>query len=217
MIPGWEKCPDLVCDPPARSEIEAEYPDADADVLDRCREVVLDSGRGVTRGALYVKSRLLGSGDSFAAICALQRASSVETDSTFFSGHTYGADAMPAEQWNNYVQAAHRHGFTPPAGAKYFPNLARFQGDPEAFVTQAMGRGYIQKLIEQRGGKMNRNMEVTWNEPEGDPLDDRNCIPIAETILQREMKRASTPGMTAKSRKELRRRLISKHGPGSLK
>lgn len=213
MIEGWEKYPDLILCPPGAKEIAEAYPDTDREVLKRCLEFAAPK---ITRGAIYMKARMTGEAERFASAVACQRFPRGATDDTFFEGHTFLGDQMPAEQLNNYVSAAKRCGFTPPAGAKYFPNLARFSGDPEAFVTRDMGRGYIRQLIEKRGGTMDRHMNATWNEPDSDPLATENCTPIAESLIKsrarERIRKNPSLGMTPQSRRKLRAQIIEDHG-----
>lgn len=205
--------------PPDADEILKLYPDADLEVLRRCDELIkrtVTAAYPVTRGALYVHSRNIGNSDTFAAMLAMRRSPGVDTDDVFFSGIHHLGHQMGDDQALNYVNAHIKvTGKKPPEGAMYMPGLARFQGDPQAFVSRSDGRTYIKRLIESRGGKCSRTMDVTWNEPESDPFD--NCVPLADDIIESRARQmaATDPSINQMDRRELRQQIIDRHGPSA--
>jgi len=211
--PEWQECADLIMYPPSGEEISEAFPDADHEVMKRCDEWIQPN---VTRGAIYLKMREQGESAKMAAMLALQRSTGISTDDTFFSGSKPLYDQFGSQKHlDRYLGYAKKQGFTPPVNSTYFANLARFPGDKEAWVTRAMGRSYIRKLIEQRGGKMDASMNAVWNEPENDPLDAKNCTPLGDDIVKRYGDRMvkKDPSLGQLSRRELREKVIEKHGP----
>jgi hypothetical protein len=106
-------------------------------------------------------------------------------------------------------------GFVPPKNAIYFPNLARKKGDPEAYVTRAMGRSYIKKLLEKRGWESEGAVRVKGRQPENDPLDPKNCVPLADDIVKQYADKMikQDPSLKRLKKSELREKVIAKHGP----
>ena len=219
QYPQFSKCPDLVFAPPDRKEILKEWGGSgftvDQQVLERCMEMI---DHTITRGAQYWMMRFNGSSDSFAAMIALQQGPGINTDDTFFHGSKPLYDQFGSQQHlDRYLKAAKRRGFTPSVNSTYFPSLARFAGDPEAFVTRAQGRGYIRKLCEKRGWACEGAVKVDHREPESDPLAPEKCTPLGEDIISN---RASemmnkNPDLRFMNRKDLREQIIDKHGPST--
>lgn len=210
--PEWQAFPDLIAVPPMESEIKAEFPDCDSEVLARCCEWMVPGF--VTRGAMYMRLRLSGDGNVWAAMCCLQRGPVLSTDDTFFQGAKPLYDQFGSQKHlDGYLKASARHGFVPDKNAVYFPNLARFKGDPEAYVTRAQGRSYIKKLLEKRGWSAEGAVNVKGRGPEHDPLSPDKCIPLGEDIIQGRMARMmkDNPDLKHADRKKLRSQIIDRH------
>lgn len=219
--PEWKACADYLLMPPDSEEIAMLFPDSDSQIRDRALEVirVIDDELMVTRGAFYCMLREGGSSDRFASMLALQVGPVINTDDTFFSGSKPLYDQFGSQRHlDRYLAAAKAQGYTPPANAVYFPNLARRVGDPEAWVTRSMGRSYIRKLCESRGWACEGAVNVKAREPESDPLADSNCRPLGDDIIRDRAKRMiqESPDMARMNRKELRQHIIDKHGPSKV-
>ncbi len=202
----------LVAVPPDAAEIKKEFPAADREVLRKANEL-LKPGYPVTRGAAYLRNRRNGVSDSMAALIAMRKSPMPDTDDVFFSGLHHMGHQMCDEQAKNYINAHRKHtGRNPPEGAIYMPGLARFQGDPEAFVNRSDGRTYIKRLIESRGGTIDREMNVTWNEPETDPFEGN--VPLAEDLVRRQAAEdiKENPDLGRMTKQEMRERITEKHG-----
>lgn len=209
--PEWRGNADLVCAPPTAEDLVEEFPDAAGSEITRKAEEL--SSFGTTRGAVYMLARRSGQTHRFAEMVACQRPPQCMTDDVFFQGMPRLADQMSPRELQTVVGAAKRHGFTPPADAVYHSGLARFKGDPEAFVTRAMGRGYIKRLCESRGCGCNGAVEVEARQPERDPWEQK--VPLAPDLVNRsvaDMVRHD-PSLKQKSRKELRDMAVAKYGP----
>lgn len=209
----FKKCPDLIMSPPDRLEIQEKWGDVDGVLLDRCLELISDH---VTRGAQYWMMRETGSTDKFAAMIALQSGPALSTDDTFFHGQKPLYDQFGSQKHlNRYLKVSKKLGFTPSPNSTYFSGLARFSGDPEAYVTRAQGRSYIRKLCEKRGWACEGAVNVGAREPESDPLAPEKCKPLGEDIVRRRMRDAIrlNPEMSPKERQSLRSKILEKHGP----
>lgn len=211
--PDWKRVPDLILNPPDAVELRDEWGEVDVQLLERCLEYIRPH---VTRGAHYWLMRIKGSNDKFAAMIALQSGPALSTDDTFFQGQKPLYDQFGSQKHlDRYLLAARKRGFKPSPQATYFPNLARFPGDPEAFVTRAQGRSYIRKLCEQRGWACDGAVNVNHREPESDPLAPENCKPLGDDIIHNRARQMveKDPSLKHMNRRELREKILHKHGP----
>jgi len=208
----WNKCLDYLLYPPDAQEILEKYPDADSEVLKMCEHY---KNPYYSIGALYMRLRDEGSANRWAAMCSLQKGPVLSTDDTFFQGSKPLYDQFESQaHLDRYLKVSAQHGYTPDKNAVYFPSLARFRGDPEAYVTRAMGRSYIKKLLEKRGWSSEGGVNVKGRGPESDPLDAKNCIPLGEDIIRERaaVMQAKDPSLKRMNRRELREKIIEKHG-----
>ena len=211
--PDWAEHRDLIFCPPDAEEIKSLYPDASRELLSRCMEGM---SRFVSRGAQYLRMRMAGESDSLASMVALRKGPVLSTDDTFFQGQGTLYDQFGSQKALDRTLAASKAmGFVPPKNAVYFPNLARRKGDPEAYVTRAMGRSYIKKLLEKRGWESDGAVKVQGRQPENDPLDAKNCVPMGNDVIQHYAAKmvAKDPSLKRLKRSELRAKVIEKHGP----
>ena len=210
--PEWQANADLIYVPPTWDEIAESYEDASTDVLDRCMEFI---GPMVTRGAMYIRLRKEGNSHNWAAMCALQKGPALSTDDTFFQGSKPLYDQFESQKHlDGYLKESAKRGFVPNKNAVYFPGIARFRGDPEAYVTRAQGRTYIKGLLERRGWACEGAVKTAHRQPEDDPLAARNCVRLADNII---IDRAKTmqkqdPSVKRMSRQALREKIIAEHG-----
>ena len=103
------------------------------------------------------------------------------------------------EQGEYYRKEAEKRGQSV-KGKKYLSQLARFPGDPEAFVA---GRGDVQKVLEDRGWGCEGAVKVKAR-PSGEvpkPVD------VASDIVDRETAKAALPEMTKRERLDLREKV----------
>lgn len=216
--PDWAVCPDMLVAPPDAGELRELYPDVSEGLASHCLEPVRAGASkvAVARGAFYCMMRMTGVSPRLAEMLAMQQGPGLDTDDTFFQGQKPLYDQFGSQKHlDRHLKTASQHGFTPSVNATYFPNLARFQGDPEAYVTRSQGRSYIRKLLEKRGWACEGGINVKGREPESDPLAPENCKPLGEDIIRsREAKMfQQDPSLKRVNRKELRERIIEKHGP----
>lgn len=213
--PEWREYSDLVVLPPTAHEAILEWPEVEFSELIRHPDE--DSQFGVTRLALYIRSRRQGQSHRFAEMVATQRPPRCMTDDVFFAGMRPWKATMTPHQRRAVMRQAQRHGFVPPADAVYHSSLARYPGDPEAFVTKAMGRGYIQNLCERRGWACEGAVNIKGRAPEKDMLAPENCVPLADDIVRakaREMIREN-PDVARLKPAEIKAKVIEKYGPST--
>jgi hypothetical protein len=130
------------------------------------------------------------------------------TDREFLMGSENGRQFQNRpEAGNRYKQITESHGVSV-VGKKYLSSLARFPGDPEAWVS---GRGDAQRVLEKRGWASEGMVNVKMREPEGEPKEAH----VAEDILERETKvEAAKHGkVSAKKREEIKETVRSKRTP----
>lgn len=207
---------DLVAIPQSPEEITEEFGSTDSELMERCMELVNYEGVGITRGTLYAKARREGATDKFALMVSMQRAPGGLTDDVFFAGVPTLADQIGSQvRTKRLVEIARRHGYNPSPYDMYQSGLARFEGDPEAFVSKAQGRGYIKRLCEQRGWACEGLVNVKAREPEDDPLADRNCIPMAPSLIKQNAAKLikQDPSLAHKPQQEIRQAVLDRFGP----
>ena len=139
--------------------------------------------------AFYEQMRRDGQSHAFAEMAALQQPpGSMGTDSAFWSGGLNSGTHMDHWPWpvrNFYLKKARQHGVDT-AGKIYKPSLARFPGDPEAWIS---GRGDITKLAEKYNLDVSGAVEHRCDESLMQELVEKKNppVPIAKDIVDREV------------------------------
>ena len=131
----------------------------------------------------------------------------LRTDVEFLKSHCNGNqfERIPY-QGDAYKESCEKHGGSV-TGKVYLHQLARFPGDPKAWVS---GRGDVERVARERGMHVEGLVDVKVEEPEPPkPVD------IAPDILDREVKKAlhGTRGMPKKLKSELREAIRDKIAP----
>jgi hypothetical protein len=106
------------------------------------------------------------------------------------------------------VKEARKRGYNPTASSHYMRTLARFPGDPEAFIPAGGGEDYGKKLLRKRNWSC-EDLGVEAVEVEPKPKV-RLAPDLVEETRQRMLKQ--DPGLAAKDQRELRAAIIEKHG-----
>lgn len=144
------------------------------------------AGRGITPMAtgtqaqklLYLAMRMDGTADKLAEMLALQQVPRVKTDSTFLEGHCNGNQFEHTPLLGDYYQqVAAEHGVSV-TGKVYKSGLARFPGDPEAWVS---GTGDVKALLEKRGWSCEGSVTVKPSDIGTAPIAD---IDVADDIVE---------------------------------
>lgn len=102
----------------------------------------------VSQQAFYLAMRLDGVGHRLAEMLALQRPPQSNTDREFLMGRCNGSQFEGREREGDlYRSVAEAHG-QDVSGKVYLGGLARFPGDPEAWVS---GKGDVERVLDRRG------------------------------------------------------------------
>ncbi len=111
---------------------------------------------------------------------------------------------VPIETDKGYIaDVARKHGANPEAGY-YYPQLARFPGDPEAFVSS---RSEIRRVLESRGWSSRGIVEVESKGPDRDPEPYRPADDIIDREVAAHMEREGPPKDVGELRSEITKRL----------
>lgn len=100
------------------------------------------------QSALYVAIRLDGGTETLAEMLAMQQPPMSNTDREFLQGTENGRQFQDNTFIGDFYKNAAREAGQDPTGKIYLSGLARYPGDPEAWVS---GRGDVQRVCEQRG------------------------------------------------------------------
>lgn len=124
------------------------------------------------------------------------------TDVEFLKGTENGRQFQKKpDQGEFYRREAEKRGQNV-KGKKYISQLARFPGDPEAFVS---GRGDVQKVLEQRGWGSDGSVKVKARTSDQEPAKP---IAVADDIVDRETaKEIGANKVTPKQRRDVREKV----------
>lgn len=212
--PQWRMYADLLVSPPAEDEIREKFLDASPSFLRRSRRIVeVSEGVTVTAGAIYWRLREEGESARFSEMVALQSPPRCMSDRELFEGFGTLDKQFSDPLYKKFVlDNAKRRGFVPGNYDVYMPSLARYPGDPEAFVPPTGGRGHIKKICEQRGWAHEGCVTVKGQDGARNPLDDKDKK-LAPDLVAENMRKyvEKNPGVKM-SRDELRHTIIEKHG-----
>lgn len=212
--PHWRQYADLLVSPPTDAEIQDKFPDVPPSFLRKCRMIVgCHDEIIVTSGAVYWRLREEGESPRFAEMVALQAPPRCMTDREFFEGMgTLDSQFGDPLYKKLILDKAKSKGFVPGAHDVYLSSLARFPGDPEAFVPPTGGRGHIRKICEQRGWAHEGVVTVKGRNDAPNPLDSKEKR-LGEDLVRENMRKhlAKNPGCNL-SHGELRHTIIEKHG-----
>jgi hypothetical protein len=210
----WRPYADLVALPPLQEELMREYKDVSSEVLARCGEAVWENGGTVTRGALYVRIRREDRNccDRWATMLCLQAPPGIQTSDTFWAGRKRWDEVFGEEYAATIKAKLARNGVNILPNQEYMPELARYQGDPEAVVPFNGARSYMKKLCEKRGWAAEGSISVDHRQPDADPYEQ---TPLAEDLIRRKGKDMvkKNPELKRLSRQDLRAVVLAKHGP----
>lgn len=140
-----------------------------------------------------------------------KRMPGIRTDAQFLANHgtldkQFEGDAR---QLKAVTETAKKHGYNPSPNDTYIPTLARFPGDPLAFVPPGSPKSHIKKVC-----------EATDRACEGDVTVSRSTKPppktvrLGEDLVQEEAAQriAMNPEEALKPKEQLRNEILDKHG-----
>lgn len=210
--PEWQPYADMVVRPPTDEEIQEEFSDADSDVLSMCDRLIHGAGGRITVGTIYVRMRREGNPDRFAAMLACQRAPRGETSDTFWAGRKPFHEVFGPGYAACVKRMLARQGVNLKPGDEYMPELARFQGDPEAVVPFGGARSYIKNLCAKRGWACDGAVTTEHREPDSDPWEE--SVPLAPDLVKKNTARMlkKNPELRKLDRRELREKVLAEHG-----
>jgi hypothetical protein len=110
------------------------------------------------------------------------------------------------------VEGAKRSGYTPNMHSLYNPSLARYEGDPAAFVPHDNPVGHIKKVCRERGLGCRGAVNIDAPQPVRDHVRNPKKL-LADDIVDEEIRRRvkQEPGLAAKGKRALREAVIDKH------
>ena len=165
--------------------------------------------------AEYVTLREAGNPHSFAAMLVLQSPPACRTDATFFEGRgTLDTQLGPAA--NHYASISEQNGYRPNNTDVYEPGLARYQGDPEAFVPATGGRSHVKRVLEKRGFRVTPGTAVQHGMSiEAIPSPPPKAKRMGEDMIRDNAQKmiAEDPSLARLSKRDLKEAVIAKHGP----
>lgn len=138
----------------------------------------------------------------------------IVTDSVFMKGHCNGSQFAHNQKMGDlYARRARKAGVNI-KGKRYMHSLARFPGDPEAWID---GRGDVKRLCEQRGDKCEGMVNVKAREPEEAPAPPKGGV--ADHILEERVNQeiATEVEPRKESRQERKERIRDKIAPAWAK
>lgn len=166
--------------------------------------------------AHYEACLAAGSSPRLAEMLAMQQPPGCDTDTRYMARSKVGGDQFERSPWlgKYYKETSERLAPGSTSGARYCADVARFAGDPRAWVRS---RSDIRRAVADRPGY----------ECEGDVTvkalyaPEKKQVPIAESIVKKLVARklAMEPGLaeTAKGRKQARREVLERHTPPNRK
>lgn len=127
------------------------YAKPDKVKLERLSELFQECMAAGDRESAYEVLLLKGETPAWAYMCAYQAPPAIKTNGTFIEGL--------GQQWGNSpamakCQVEMTRKYLPnfsPAGMRWYGGLARFQGDPEAWVPEHDARHTVKRRCEERG------------------------------------------------------------------
>ena len=135
----------------------------------------------------------------------------IRTDAQFLANHgtldkQFEGDARQLEAVTN---AAKSHGYTPSPNDTYIPTLARFPGDPLAFVPSDSPKNHIKKVCEATDRACEGDVSVNR-----EPKKPQETVRLGEDLIQEEaaMRIVENPEEALKPKEQLRNEILDKHG-----
>jgi hypothetical protein len=161
----------------------------------------------VLNGKTVSEESFLKGGDGIREILESRQFPGLQTDDEFMANRgTLGSQL--GEQTESVVKAAKLNGYNPNINDVYLPSVARFPGDPEAFVRHDSARGAVKKTLEKRGWGCDGLVKVKSREAE-----PKSCR-LADEIVEQEVVKLTMEDKKARKAglKELKQHVIQKHG-----
>ena len=136
---------------------------------------------------------------------------SIRTDAQFLANHGTLDKQFEGDdrQLKAVTDKAKSLGYNPSPNDTYIPTLARFPGDPLAFVPAGSPKSHIKKVCEatDRACEGDVTVERSKKEP-------KKTVRLGEDLVQEEaaMRIAENPEEALKPKEQLRNEILDKHG-----
>ena len=159
---------------------------------------------------------LRGNGEThrMSEMLAFRQAPRGLTDAVFFEGFGTIEKQFAGDEKvrDHLIRRAMKEGYKPNANDVYLSALARYPGDPEAFVPATGGRGHIKAVCEKRGWEADGAVKTKRREPEEAP----KSTGLGKDIVDRKVAEATkkNPDLKRMDQGELRHYIIKKHSGG---
>lgn len=159
--------------------------------------------------AHYARCRQQGTSHALAEMFALGQPPMSNTDREFLEGRGGCYDQFPGQHGigEMYRRKAEAAGVSP-QGKVYVSGLARFPGDPEAWVS---GRGDAQRLCEQRGWACEGSVKVKLRQPEAAPCKGGLASDLVDDLVEKRL--ADVPLGERVSVQDVRESVVAAHAP----
>jgi len=140
-----------------------------------------------------------------------RRMPSIRTDAQFLANHgtldkQFDGDTR---QLKAVTDVAKKHGYNPNPNDTYIPNLARFPGDPMAFVPADSPKNHIKKVCEATDRSCEGDVNVSRERKE-----PKETVRLGEDLVQEEAAQRimENPEEALKPKGQLRNEILDKHG-----
>jgi len=140
-----------------------------------------------------------------------RRMPAIRTDSQFLANH--GTLDKQFEGDDRQLEAitgkAKKNGYNPSPNDTYIPSLARFPGDPLAFVPSGSPKSHIKKVCEATDRACEGDVSV-----ERQRKKPKETVRLAEDLVQEEAAQRimENPEEALKPKEQLRNEILDKHG-----
>lgn len=218
--PQYREHADLLVLPPSIHEVIDEYPEADCEIdlvygATRFAHGCHDrKGHGLTVLALYLIARRNSATHEFAMLLALQKPPGIETNDTFWAGRKRFDQVFGESYADTIRKKLLSQGVRLGPTDEYMPELARYQGDPEAVIPGHRARDHIRSVCEKRGWACNGAVTVKEREPFADPHAPENCQALHPKLVDQLaiQECRKNPDLQRKTKRELREMIVDRHG-----
>ena len=140
-----------------------------------------------------------------------RRMPSIRTDAQFLANHGTLDKQFAGDnrQLKAVTDTAKSLGYNPNPNDTYIPTLARFPGDPLAFVPAGSPKSHIKKVCETTDRACEG--DVTVNRPRKEPA---KTVRLGEDLVQEEAEQLimKNPEEALKPKEQLRNEILDKHG-----
>lgn len=134
------------------------------------------------------------------------------TDDVFLSGLPQVQHMPSRPEFKQLLQNAMKHGYRPKPTDVYQPALARFRGDPRAFVNHGQARGHIAAICDAEGRGCEGAVNRSPREPEVDPWEKPKYKLSPKLVREMVRKKvAKDPDLARMDRRELIEKVVSEH------